>query len=62
MVNPNSFAFQFSEKVGRLFGRGIRFVFFGGLVIVVGGLLGGRSNKSPSKNPNRPPANNTKPT
>lgn len=43
MVNPQSTAFKFSEKVGLLIGKGIRFMILGGVIVYLGGKLG-RSN------------------
>jgi hypothetical protein len=41
MVNPNSMTFKFSEKVGLLIGKGIRYVVVGGVIIFLVGKFGG---------------------
>ena len=53
MVNPNSPAFKFSEKVGLLIGKGIRYIIMGSVIIFLGGKFGD-SNPPPSQ-----PAPNT---
>lgn len=55
MVNPNSTAFKFSEKVGLLIGKGIRYIIVGGVIIFLGGKFGG-SNPSTSQPAPNPPA------
>ena len=48
MVNPNSTAFKFSEKVGLLIGKGIRYIIVGGVIIFLSGKFGG-SNPAPNR-------------
>ena len=47
MVDTNSPAFKFSEKVGLLIGKGIRYIIVGGVIIFLGGKFGG-SNPAPN--------------
>lgn len=47
MVNSNSPAFKFSEKVGLIIGKGLRYIVVGGVIIFLGGKLGG-SNSAPN--------------
>lgn len=46
MVNPNSPTFKFSEKVGLIIGKGIRYIIVGGIIVFLGGKL---KNSNPSK-------------
>ena len=51
MVDPNSPAFNFSEKVGLLIGKGIRYTIIGGVVAFMGGKLAGPKPSHPGPNP-----------
>ena len=53
MVNPDSPTFQFSEKVGLLIGKVIRYAIVGAAVVFIGGLINGP--KPSHKVPNPPP-------
>jgi hypothetical protein len=53
MVNSNSSAFKFSEKVGLVIGKGIRYIMLGGIAVFIGGKLGGST--SPKLLPATPP-------
>jgi hypothetical protein len=55
MVNPESSAFKFSEKIGLIFGKGIRSIVIGGVVVFLGGKLGGFKPSQPAPNPPAPP-------
>lgn len=47
MVNPNSPTFKLSEKLGLILGKGIRYMFVGGIVVFLGNKLS-RSNSVPN--------------
>jgi len=47
MVNSSSPTFKFSEKVGLLIGRGIRYSIVAGVILFIGGKFGG-SNPAPN--------------
>ena len=49
MVDPNSPAFNLSEKIGLVIGRVIRYIIIGGVVVFMGGKLRGSKPV-----PNRP--------
>lgn len=54
MVNPDSPAFKFSEKIGFLIGKAMRYALIGTGIVLLGGLL---KNISPSHTtPNKPPS------
>jgi hypothetical protein len=55
MVDSNSPAYKFSEKVGLVIGKGIRYILIGGIVVFLGGKLGGSTPSQPSQ-PAPPPA------
>lgn len=53
MVNPDSPAFKFSEKIGLFIGQTIRYALIGSGIILLGGFL---KNIKPSHiTPNNPP-------
>lgn len=54
MVNSNSSVFQFSEKVGIIIGKGIRYIFIGGAIVFIGRNLGSFRLSQPVPNPNPP--------
>ena len=55
MVNPDSPAFKFSEKIGLFIGTTIRYALIGSGIILLGGWL---QNMRPSQTtPNNPPSN-----
>ena len=54
MVNTNSPAFNFSEKIGLVIGKGIRYIIIGGIVVFMGGKLGGSKPSQPVPNPPGP--------
>lgn len=61
MTNPNSPVFRYSEKIGMVLGRIVRYIITGSIIIYIGGKLGGsNSNPNPVGNPpvNNPPASN----
>jgi hypothetical protein len=47
MVNLNSPAYKFSEKVGLVIGKSIRYILVGTIIIFIGGKLGS-STKPPA--------------
>ena len=47
MVNPNSPAYTFSEKVGLVIGKAIRYFIIGGIAIFIGGKLNGSTQSQP---------------
>ena len=55
MVNPDSSAFKFSEKIGLIIGKGIRYLLVGGVIVFLGGKLGGSKPSQPAPNPPAPP-------
>jgi len=52
MVDPNSPAFNYAEKIGFVIVKGIRYIIVCGVVFFIGGKLGG--SNSPSPVPNQP--------
>lgn len=54
MVDPNSPAFNFSEKIGLVIGKGIRYIIICGVVVFMGGKLGGSKPSQPVPNPPGP--------
>ena len=54
MVDPNSPAFNFSEKIGLVIGKVIRYILIGGVVVFMGGKLGGSKSSQPVPNPPGP--------
>ena len=54
MVNTNSPAFNFSEKIGLVIGKGIRYIIIGGIVVFMGGKLGGSKPSQPVPTPPAP--------
>ena len=52
MVNPNSPAFNFAEKVGFFIGKSVRYIIICGIVFIIGGKL--RGSKTPGPVPNQP--------
>ena len=54
MVNSNSSAFQFSEKIGVIIGKGIRYMVIGGAIIFLGRNFGSSRPSQPAPNPNPP--------
>ena len=54
MVDQNSLAFNFSEKIGLVIGKGIRYIIIGGVVVFIGGKLGGSKPSQPVPNPPGP--------
>lgn len=56
MVNSNSPTFKFSEKIGLIFGKGIRYMIMGGVVVFISGRLGGSQTFQPVPNLPPPPA------
>lgn len=54
MVNTNLPAFNFSEKIGLVIGKGIRYIIIGGIVVFMGGKLGGSNPSQPVPNPPGP--------
>lgn len=55
MVDSNSPAFNYSEKIGLIIGKGIRYVIVSGVIIFLGGKLGGSKPSQPVTNPTPPP-------
>ena len=51
MVNSNSPAYKFSEKVGLIIGKSIRYILIGGIAIFIGGKLGGSRSSQPAPPP-----------
>jgi len=51
MVNPDSPSFKFSEKIGLIIGKGIRYILVGGVVVFLGGKLGGSKPSQAVPNP-----------
>lgn len=47
MVNPNSPTFKLSEKLGLILGKGIRYMFVGGIIVLLSNKLS-RSNSVPN--------------
>jgi hypothetical protein len=41
MVNSNSPVYKFSEKIGLVIGKGIRYIVIAGIAVFIGGKLGG---------------------
>jgi len=54
MVNPDSPTFKFSEKIGLIIGKGIRYILVGGVIVFLGGKLGGSKPSPPVSNPPAP--------
>ena len=52
MVDPNSPTFKFSEKVGLIIGKGIRYMILGGIIVFLGGKI---NTSKPSPKPSAPP-------
>jgi hypothetical protein len=55
MVDSNSPIFNYSEKIGLIVGKGIRYIVVSGIVLFIGGKLGGSKPSQPVTNP-PPPA------
>ena len=55
MVNPDSPSFKFSEKIGLLIGKGIRYIIVAGAVVFIGGKLGDSKPIPNSPPPTTPP-------
>lgn len=55
MVNPDSPSFKFSEKIGFMIGRGIRYILVGKVVVFLGGKLSGSKPSQPVPKPPAPP-------
>jgi hypothetical protein len=47
MVNSNSLVFNYSEKIGFIIGKAIRYVVIGGIIYLIGGKLGGSNPTTP---------------
>lgn len=56
MVNSNSPTFKFSEKIGLIFVKGIRYMIMGGVVVFINGRLVGSQPFQPVPNLPPPPA------
>jgi len=56
MVNKDSPTFKFSEKIGLMMGKGIRYILVGGVLVFLGGKLGGSKPSQPVPNPPPPTA------
>lgn len=58
MVNPDSPAFKFSEKIGLFIGLTIRYALIGSGIILLGGLLKNirPSHTTPNNSPSTPPS------
>lgn len=54
MVNQNSPVYNFSEKIGLVIGKGIRYIIVGGVVAFLGGKLGSSTPSQPVQNPPGP--------
>lgn len=58
MVDLNSPAFTYAEKIGFFIGKGLRYIIVCGVVFFIGGKLGGSTSPSPVSNqpwvPNQP--------
>jgi hypothetical protein len=54
MVNPNSSTFKFSEKVGLIIGKALRYIIVGGIFVFLGGKISG---SKPSHKPSQPVPN-----
>lgn len=54
MVNSNSPVFNFSEKIGLVIGKGVRYIIIGGVIVFMGGKLGGSKPSQPVPNPPGP--------
>jgi hypothetical protein len=48
MVNSNSPVYKFSEKVGLVVGKSIRYIVIGGIAVFIGGKLGGSTPSQPA--------------
>ena len=48
MVNLDSPTFKFSEKIGLIMGKGIRYVIVGGIIVFLGGIMKGSKPSSPA--------------
>jgi hypothetical protein len=55
MVNPESVAFRFSEKVGFIIGKGIRYIIMGSVVFFLKGKFIGPTNTPPYQAPPKAP-------
>jgi hypothetical protein len=51
MVASNSTAYKFSEKVGLVIGKGIRYIVISGIAIFIGGKLRGSTPSQPGPTP-----------
>lgn len=56
MVNPDSPAFKFSEKIGLFIGKTIRYALIGSGIILLGGLLKNIRPSHSHTTPNNPPS------
>lgn len=54
MVNSDSTAFKFAEKIGVVIGKGIRYIIICGVVVLIGGKLGDSTPSEPVPNPPGP--------
>jgi hypothetical protein len=54
MVNPDSATFKFSEKIGLILGKVIRYIIVGGIVVFLGGIINGSKPSQPVPNPPAP--------
>ena len=57
MVNPESPSFKFSERVGFIIGKGIRYLIVGGVILYIGKKAGRVTPTKPTPNSPPPPAN-----
>jgi hypothetical protein len=58
MVDPNSPAFNYSERIGRIIGKIIKYLVVSGVIILIGDKLGGSkpSQLVPNPAPKAPPS------
>ena len=56
MVDPTSSAFNRSDKIGFIIGKGIRYIIMGGIAVLIGGKLSGSKPSPTVPNPPNPPA------
>jgi hypothetical protein len=54
MVNPDSPSFKFSEKLGLIIGKGIRYIIVGGIIVFIGGKINGSKPPQSVPNPQTP--------